>query len=578
MERRCNTSALSWEDTKDIIDSQKLEELGRSAAQHAHYRASLDSIMEHYASIGDYIKISKLDVESCDDGSGKLASTGKRLENARTSSLVLLKNDFPYHFESNIQHYVLWKYAATSDYGIGISDCLSTAEIEWGAQQLSESLFPLHVEIQHWINPEALKSIPDVDHCHFVVRVADATEIFQHLLLSPHEEGYRRAAEMLALGELVAFPTETVYGLGANALDEKAVLSIFEAKGRPLTDPLIVHIADAASAAPLVSLTEVGQTLFEKLGNTFWPGPLTTIVRASSMIPPQVTAHTGFVGIRVPAHPIANQLLAKCGLPIAAPSANRFGHVSPTSASHVLADLGTKGVHVINGEFQSSGTDDKSTLTCEYGIESTVLRIDEERKKIIIFRQGAVSQKQLQSALVEFFEMGWEIEAIQKHVKMEGSDKPKNQSVSETVGGQEAPGQAITHYAPDVPCYLMEMVLKAGEARGQDCTPILEFTQTQLKNEVAVLDFGQWANKRIGANKFLAYRDMSERGSTKEAAALVFDCLRWAETLSLKGAKFVLLAPVENSVSSEDGFDLTLGLVDRMNRATSGRKIRLRVV
>jgi L-threonylcarbamoyladenylate synthase len=153
-----------------------------------------------------------------------------------------------------------------------------------------------------------------------------------HLLINPDENGVQKAANLIRNGGLVAFPTETVYGLGANALNEDAVKSIFVAKGRPLTDPLIVHIAETNQVYELVELNSAELFLFDTLISSFWPGPLTLIVKASPKIPLLVTADTGFVGVRRPNHPLAVKLLAAAGLPIAAPSANRFGHVSPTTA------------------------------------------------------------------------------------------------------------------------------------------------------------------------------------------------------------------------------------------------------
>jgi L-threonylcarbamoyladenylate synthase len=159
-------------------------------------------------------------------------------------------------------------------------------------------------------------------------------------------ESLAPCVEHLKRGGLVAFPTETVYGLGAHALDASAVLSIFEAKGRPLTDPVIVHVLDRQSALPLIQFdgSAAVETVFEHLATEFWPGPLTLVLRANpQLVPDCVTASTGFVGIRAPKHAVARLLLeASNGMPIAAPSANRFGHVSPTRAQHVFEDLCTQ--------------------------------------------------------------------------------------------------------------------------------------------------------------------------------------------------------------------------------------------
>ena len=139
----------------------------------------------------------------------------------------------------------------------------------------------------------------------------------------------------------MAFPTETVYGLGANALDADACVSIFTSKGRPLTDPLIVHVHSLDQALTLLDQSDLEiVSLFKKLASRYWPGPLTMVVQANlKLIPNMITAETGFVGLRMPNHEIALDLLRTSQVPIAAPSANKFGHVSPTKAEHVYNDF-----------------------------------------------------------------------------------------------------------------------------------------------------------------------------------------------------------------------------------------------
>jgi L-threonylcarbamoyladenylate synthase len=192
------------------------------------------------------------------------------------------------------------------------------------------------------------------------------------------------AAARLLRGELVAFPTETVYGLGANAFDAEAVQRIFAAKGRPFSDPLIVHVASA---------DEVGMVAADfpadarRLAEAFWPGPLTLLLPRHPALPAEVTAGLTAVAVRVPRHPVALGLLRACGFPLAAPSANRFGHTSPTTANHVQADLEGM-VHVI--------LDAGSTPV---GIESTVL--DLQTTPAVILRPGGVTREQLQAVIGE---------------------------------------------------------------------------------------------------------------------------------------------------------------------------------
>ncbi|MGD0741469.1 MAG: L-threonylcarbamoyladenylate synthase, partial [Terracidiphilus sp.] len=149
-------------------------------------------------------------------------------------------------------------------------------------------------------------------------------------------ESLDRAAAILRAGGLVALPTETVYGLGANALDRTAVGRIFAAKSRPAWDPIIVHIA---SEAMLEGLVEEVPAAARRLMEQFWPGPLTLLLRRGPAVPDVVTAGRPLVGVRVPSHPVALELIRRAQVPVAAPSANRFGHISPTTAQHVLDDL-----------------------------------------------------------------------------------------------------------------------------------------------------------------------------------------------------------------------------------------------
>jgi L-threonylcarbamoyladenylate synthase len=210
-----------------------------------------------------------------------------------------------------------------------------------------------------------------------------------------------QAAVRLRAGELVAFPTETVYGLGANALDASAVRRIFEAKGRPLSSPLIVHVADVAMARELAAEWPAGA---EKLAARFWPGPLTIVVPKKAIVPDLVTAGLPSVGLRVPNHPLALQLLKAAGIPLAAPSANRFTELSPTTAAHVRAAF--PALFVLDGG------------ACAVGIESTVISFATAAPRIL--RPGMVSRTQIEEVI----------------------------GPVEVGGGAESPGQHPKHYSP----------------------------------------------------------------------------------------------------------------------------------
>jgi L-threonylcarbamoyladenylate synthase len=414
------------------------------------------------------------------------------------------------------------------------------------------------------------------------------------LIIESDGPGLERAAEAIIRGELIAFPTETVYGLGANALNETAVLSIFEAKGRPLTDPLIVHVPDLDSALTLIATDYKTESVFKILGNQFWPGPLTLIVRAAHCIPNLITANTGYVGIRIPAHPLALEFLKKCKLPIAAPSANRFGHVSPTRSQHVLDDLGGKGVHVLNGD-----SPDYERYTCQHGIESTILKIDSNQLKIYILRQGAISQPEVQDLLNTIGDDQWSVESVHRAVKHQPTDRKEE--------GEIAPGQLLTHYAPYVPCTVINSFQRTAiptviSSDSQVHHTILSryskesisLTSADLLSTV-LIDFAQQYN--FLSSSVLAYRDLSLSGNTAEAAKELFDSLRWAENQT--NAARVLMAPIicqqkgleerkyETQQNEDESkkqiqsinqrYDPSLGLADRIFRAASGVAVDIEI-
>jgi L-threonylcarbamoyladenylate synthase len=224
------------------------------------------------------------------------------------------------------------------------------------------------------------------------------------------------AAEIIRRGGLVAFPTETVYGLGANALNAEAVAKIYAAKERPFASPLIVHVADEAMARTIAAAwPESAQALAAR----FWPGPLTLIVKKADIVPDLVTAGLDSVGIRIPAHPIALDLIRRAGVPIAAPSANRFTEISPTTAAHVRASLGGRIDMILDGG------------STQVGIESTVASL--RRVPPAVLRPGMITQSQLEAATG----MRWEREVDIPHIG-------------------ESPGLHAKHYSPRTRFYLLE--------------------------------------------------------------------------------------------------------------------------
>lgn len=229
------------------------------------------------------------------------------------------------------------------------------------------------------------------------------------------------AAEIIRNGGLVAFPTETVYGLGADAMNEKAVLRIFEAKGRPSDNPLIVHVSSADEVPQLVqNIPEQARLLIDR----FWPGPLTLVMKKSPAVPLSVTAGLDTVAVRMPSHPVALSLIKSAGVPIAAPSANRSGKPSPTAAAHVIEDLTGRVEAIIDAG------------SCNVGVESTVLDIT--NGKPIILRPGGVTHEQLRTVLGEV-----------------SLDPALLGKVSESVK-PKSPGMKYRHYAPKAQVIVIE--------------------------------------------------------------------------------------------------------------------------
>jgi L-threonylcarbamoyladenylate synthase len=229
----------------------------------------------------------------------------------------------------------------------------------------------------------------------------------------PSSDAITRAAAVLLRGDLVAFPTETVYGLGANALDTAAVAKIFAAKGRPATDPLIVHIA---AAARLDNVAEQVPALARELAAAFWPGPLTLVLRRRPIVPPNVTAGQDTVGVRMPAHRVALALVEAAGVPIAAPSANLFTHPSPTSAAHVLEDLGGRIGLILDGG------------PTPIGIESTVVDLTQDPPTLL--RPGGVSIEALRTFIPGL--------RYQPSYVLSNSEE----------AAQASPGMLLKHYSP----------------------------------------------------------------------------------------------------------------------------------
>ena len=294
----------------------------------------------------------------------------------------------------------------------------------------------------------------------------------------------RTAGEALRAGELVAFPTETVYGLGANALDERAVARIFAVKNRPHFDPLIVHVFDE-EAVPQYA-TDVDQRAVALMGR-FWPGPLTLVLRKQPIIPDLVTAGFDTVALRVPSHPVARALLKEVHLPIAAPSANPFGYVSPTTAEHVQDMLGDAIGLILDGGL------------CAVGVESTVCALTEEQA--VILRPGGVSVE--------------EVEAVIGPVTVGQSPQPDRRS----------PGTLPSHYAPRVPLFLIACGAPLPRPAAGERTGLL-LLQPRLVEGYATVEYLSQGGNLIeaAANLFAALRRLDSAGLDRVIVESVPEC------------------------------------------------------
>jgi L-threonylcarbamoyladenylate synthase len=296
----------------------------------------------------------------------------------------------------------------------------------------------------------------------------------------------KRAAELLRGGRLVAFATETVYGLGANALSAEAVAGIFAAKQRPAWDPLIVHIASVDEIDRIAIISGELRARVEKLAAAFWPGPLTMLLPKAAAVPDAVTSGRPLVGVRIPAHPAAQALLRVTGLPIAAPSANRFGHTSPTTAEHVLADLGGR----IDAVLDAGPT--------QVGIESTV--VDVTRIPIVQYRPGAVTPQQIEAACGE---------PVEIYVPALGERAPES---------LPSPGVGIRHYAPRARVVLAEGTAEAVQRK------LTELIEGGGAEKVGVLLPTGWrAPEKAIVQRWAAWDDAGELAATLFAGLRALD-------------------------------------------------------
>lgn len=326
---------------------------------------------------------------------------------------------------------------------------------------------------------------------------------------SPTPRNLRLLAAALQRGDLVAIPTETVYGLAAHALDPRACRRIFTAKRRPDHDPLIVHVTDLRAAEELAEFNEAARTI----ARHFWPGPLTLVLPKKKIVPAIVTSGQDTVALRSPAHPLARQLLKLSGLPLAAPSANLFGYVSPTTAEHVRLGLGTRIKHILDGG------------SCRVGVESTIVAVNPSGE-LHILRPGAISAGDLHAVLRRA--------GLKGHVM-------KTKARSSIL----APGLLDQHYSPHTPLTITPCISAALQQEAGPDTALIFQRKPRIE----------------GANIFW----LSNTGEVAEAAHNLFAVLREADRR--KFHRMVIESAPNN------GGALAIAINDRLTRAAGNRRI-----
>ncbi len=325
-------------------------------------------------------------------------------------------------------------------------------------------------------------------------------------------EDLKKAAEILVAGGLVALPTETVYGLAADARQGEAVRRIYEAKGRPNFNPLIVHVSDLDKAREIGQFDEVSSLIVQH----FWPGPLTIVVplKKEAGISDAVTAGLSTIALRAPDHGLSQELLTLSGLALAAPSANSSGKISPTSAEHVRGDLGAKVDFILDGG------------ETRRGLESTIVKVERDEETgqpiIICLRPGPITVEELER-----------VTDLKVHSPQIGIDETGKSESHEGNSTPIAPGALLRHYAPSVPVRLDALEVNAGEG---------------------LLGFG---TEDLSELQDLPFFNLSEVGDLEEAAQRLFAGLHWMDKQGVTG---IAVRPIPH-------VGVGVALNDRLKRA-----------
>lgn len=353
--------------------------------------------------------------------------------------------------------------------------------------------------------------------------------------MSVELKGIQECSNHLKSGGLVAFPTETVYGLGANAFDEIAVEKIYLAKERPKTDPIIIHISHIDQIHDLVNLSNDEFKVVEKIGSIFWPGPLTLILKASDKIPSIVTANTDFVGIRIPDNKTALNLINTTNLPIAAPSANKFEHISSTLSEHIIEEFRNK--HQLKDSIYVLKEDRNVN---KINIESTIIKINFIDKIFEILRPGFITYQDFKLRGLEDFKIIYKLEYKTKDEVMDSS------------------GQSIKHYSINSETIMVKTNRK------------LKREDFPLNKNIGIIDVGDYCKD---FNKNLSYYDnLSDDFDVIEICRNYYEKLRKFENFNkiIKIDTLYIIVESETKNILKEKYD---SLVDRIYRTCSGNLI-----
>ena len=366
-------------------------------------------------------------------------------------------------------------------------------------------------------------------------------------VLKPTRENLKTVADALLEDSVIGMPTETVYGLAGRAQSPEALAKIFATKERPTFDPLIIHVSpkmgnlvvkdlNSLAQLKLIDLSKISpsqKTVLEKLISAFWPGPMTLILPKHQDVPDLATSGLSTVGIRMPAHPVAQALIELAGCPLAAPSANRFGRISPTTAQAVANELGDRIELILDGG------------PCGVGVESTIVGLRANSDELQIFRPGGLAPEKIEALLGQSV-----------HWKPAANSSPL----------VEAPGMLESHYAPTQPLVLLPKPVE--ELRLSDVGPILErlekipdhlpLAALYMKGDPQELD------QKLGKlfNRIILGRSLSKQGDLNEAAQHLFHEMRELEALQ---------TPVILAETCKISTGLGFAIADRLRRASAPR-------